>query len=123
MRGRDTGARGYRLTQPELDHVSERNFISAFRGIPLWPDNLVPLDEILERLVALLGLDTTSLDPLLFFGGLLGFSDLRIHRFDGVSTVTGELVAVTEIVLARARLPQRTMGVAKIKAGPGRRSR
>ena len=103
--------------------MSERNFISAFRGIPLWPDNLVPLDEILERLVALLGLDTNSLDPLLFFGGLLGFSDLRIHRFDGVSTVTGELVAVTEIVLARARLPQRTMGVAKIKAGPGRRSR
>jgi hypothetical protein len=80
--------------------VSERNFISAFRGIPLWPDNLVPLDEILQRLVALLGLDTTSLDPLLFLGGLFGFSDLRIHRFDGVSTVTGELVVGTEIVLA-----------------------
>ena len=80
--------------------MSERNFISAFRGIPLWPDNLVPLDEIVKRLAALLGLDTTSFDPLTLLGGILGFRDLRIHRVDGVSTVTGEFVVATEIVLS-----------------------
>ena len=80
--------------------MNDHNFISAFRGIPLWPDNLIPVDEIFQRLVSALGIDTTSLDPLLFLGGVLGFRDLRVHRFDGVTTVTGDFTVATEIVIS-----------------------
>jgi hypothetical protein len=78
----------------------DKNFISVFRSIPLWPNGLIPLDEILNRLASALGIDTTGLDPLLFIGGILGFRDIRIHRFDGVTTVTGQVVISTELILA-----------------------
>lgn len=78
----------------------DRNFISLLRAIPLWPNDLIPLDEILKRLAAALGIDTTSVDPLLFIGGILGVRDIKIHRFDGVTTVTGQVVVATELVLA-----------------------
>jgi hypothetical protein len=78
----------------------DKNFISVFRSIPLWLNDLVPLDEILNRLASALGIDTTGLDPLLFIGGILGFRDIKIHRFDGVTTVTGQVVISTELVLS-----------------------
>ncbi len=78
----------------------DKNFISVFRSIPLWPNDLIPLDEILNRLASALGINTTGLDPLLFIGGILGFRDIKIHRFDGVTTVTGQVVIATELVLA-----------------------
>jgi hypothetical protein len=81
----------------------DRNFISVFRSIPLWPNDLIPLDEILNRLLKLFGLDpddASIFDPLLIIGGILGFRDIRVHRFDGVTTVTGEIVIATELVLA-----------------------
>lgn len=78
----------------------DKNFISVFRSIPLWPNDLIPLDEIINRLASALGINTTGLDPLLFIGGILGFRDIKIHRFDGVTTVTGEVVIATELVLA-----------------------
>ena len=78
----------------------DKNFISVFRSIPLWPNDLIPLDEIFNRLVSTLGIDTTGLDPLLFIGGILGFRDIKIHRYDGVTSVTGQVVISTELVLA-----------------------
>ena len=78
----------------------EKNFISVFRSIPLWPNDLVPLDAILNRLASVLNIDTSSFDPLQLIGGLLGFRHIKVHRFDGVTTVTGEVVIATELVLA-----------------------
>lgn len=78
----------------------DKNFISVFRSIPLWPNDLIPLDEILNRLASALGIDITGIDPLLFIGGILGFRDIRVHRFDGVTTVTGQAVIGVELVLA-----------------------
>src|SRR5687767_14608081 len=80
-----------------------RNFISVFRSIPLWPNDLIPLDEILHRLLKALGIDPeteSTFDPLLIIGGILGFRNIEVHRFDGVTTVTGEIVIATELVLA-----------------------
>lgn len=78
----------------------ERNFISVFRSIPLWPNDLIPLDEILARLAKVLNIDTSSFDPLQLIGGLLGFRHIKIHRFDGVTTVTGEITVAIELVFA-----------------------
>ena len=78
----------------------ERNFISVFRSIPLWPNDLIPLDEILARLAKVLNIDTSSFDPLQLIGGLLGFRDIKIHRFDGVTTVTGQITIAIELVFA-----------------------
>jgi len=81
----------------------DRNFISVFRSIPLWPNDLIPLDEILHRLLKAFGIDPEDaalFDPLLFIGGILGFRDIKVHRFDGVTTVTGQIVIATELVLA-----------------------
>src|SRR5829696_49676 len=81
----------------------DSNFISVFRSIPLWPNDLVPLDQIFNRLLKTLGIDpndAANFDPLMLVGGLLGFRDIRILRFDGVSTVTGQIVIATELVLA-----------------------
>ena len=78
----------------------DKNFISLFRAIPLWPNDLVPIDEIFKRLVAKLGIDTTSIDPVLFLAGVLGFRNIKLHSFDGVTTVTGELVLATELVFS-----------------------
>jgi len=78
----------------------DKNFVSVFRSIPLWPNDLIPLDAIFNRLASALGIDTTAFDPMLFLGGLLGFRDIKIHRFDGVTTVTGEVVVATELVLS-----------------------
>jgi hypothetical protein len=77
----------------------DSNFISVFRSIPLWPSNLIPLDEILHRLLKALGIDT-DVDPLLLIGGVLGFRDINVHRFDGVTTVTGQIVIATELAFA-----------------------
>src|ERR1044071_9869787 len=78
----------------------DRNFISVFRSITLWPNDLIPLDEILNRLASVLNIYTSGFDPLQLIGGLLGFRDIKIHRFDGVTTVTGKVVIATELVLA-----------------------
>lgn len=81
----------------------DSNFISVFRSIPLWPNDLVPLDQIFNRLLKTLGIDpddAANFDPLMLIGGLLGFRNIKIHRFDGVSTVTGQIVIATELVLA-----------------------
>ena len=81
----------------------DRNFISVFRSIPLWPNDIIPLDEILHRLLTALGIDpadASSIDPLMFIGGILGFRNLKVHRYDGVTTVTGEVVVAYELVLA-----------------------
>ena len=81
----------------------DKNFISVFRSIPLWPNDLIPLDEIFNRLLKSFGIDpedAATFDPLLFIGGILGFRHIKIHRFDGVTTVTGEVVLATEIVIA-----------------------
>lgn len=81
----------------------DRNFISVFRSIPLWPNDLIPLDEILHRLLVALGIDPDTeplFDPLLIIGGLLGFRDIKVHRIDGVTSVTGQIVIAAELVLA-----------------------
>src|SRR5689334_4929577 len=78
----------------------DKNFISVFRSIPWWPNDFISLDEILNRLASALHIDTSGLDPLVFIGGILGFRDIRIHRCDGVTTVTGQVVISAEIVLA-----------------------
>lgn len=78
----------------------DKNFISVFRSIPLWPNDLIPLDEIFSRLASALGIDITGLDPVLFIGGFLGFRDVKIHRLDGMTTVTGQVVVATELVLS-----------------------
>ena len=36
----------------------------------------------------------------MIIGGILGFRDIKVHRFDGVTTVTGQIVIATELVLA-----------------------
>ena len=78
----------------------DKNFISVFRSIPLWPNDLIPLDEIFNRLASALGIDTTGLDLVLFIGGILGFRNIKIHRLDGVTTVTGQIVVATELALS-----------------------
>src|ERR1044071_6954806 len=81
----------------------DSNFISVFRSIPLWPNDLVPLDQIFNSLLKKFGIDpddAATFDPLMLIGGLLGFRDIKIHRFDGVTTVTGKVVIATELVLA-----------------------
>jgi len=81
----------------------DSNFISVFRSIPLWPNDLVPLDQILNRLLKTLGIDpddAATVDPLMLIGGLLGFREIKVRRYDGVTTVTGQIVIATELVLA-----------------------
>lgn len=81
----------------------DRNFISVFRSIPLWPNDLIPLDEILPRLLKVIGLDpetASTLGVTTVIGGILGFREIKVHRFDGVTSVTGQIVIATELVLA-----------------------
>jgi hypothetical protein len=78
----------------------DRNFISLLRSVPLWPNDLIPLDEVLKRLASTLGPDTTSADALLALAGVLGVRGIRVQRVDGVVTVTGEVVVARELVLS-----------------------
>ena len=81
----------------------DKNFISVFRSIPLWPNDLIPLDAIFHRLLRTLTIPpetAANFDPVLLIGGILGFRDIKIHRFDGVTTVTGQIVLSTELCLA-----------------------
>lgn len=81
----------------------DRNFVSILRSLPFWPNNLIPLDEIFARLLKTLGVDDATaqtLDPGSLIGGLLGVRDIELHRYDGVTTVTGDIVVGSEMVLA-----------------------
>lgn len=84
----------------------DRNFVGLFRALPYWPNNLVPMDEVVSRLISFLSfnqLDTStvqSVEPTALLGGLIGVNDMRLYRYDGVTTVTGNIAVAAELVFS-----------------------
>jgi len=79
--------------------LADRNFVSVLRALPYWPNDLIPLDELIDRLAGLLGVPPAT--GLL--NGALGVRNVEVVTFDGVTSVTGEAVFAAEIVFAPAQ--------------------
>jgi hypothetical protein len=80
--------------------MADKNFISILGAIPYWPDELIPLDAIFKQLMALLQIDTSGYDPLEVLGGAMGVRSLKMRQYDGITTVTGDLVVAKELTFS-----------------------